>query len=285
MFRLFYTPDWFNGLDLVFDTVSLFIALLIAAYSWRLYRIHQENKYGYFSFAFILIGLAFAAKMVMAGLLYYAPLRNAATAVLIPVVGKAATGINYSQLFFRTGFFVSMVTMLGAWLLLFFVSQKKEGRLKRYYEVSQIALFVYLLLLISIVSNFKYQVFYLTSSVILGMTVLNYYKNFLNTDRNRNAWRVMLAFLLFLFANFAFIFVFIFPGLYVLGEIFMVAGFLVLLKTYAQIQQGKMKLFASQNPKKRDPVRDSVRDRVDSVNRKPVKHKVPFPKPRKMVAN
>lgn len=260
MFRLFYTPDWFNGLDLVFDAISLLVALLIAGYSWRLYRIHRENKYGYFSFAFVLIGLAFVAKILMEGLLYYAPLRNAATTVLIPVVGKAATGINYSQLFFRTGFFVSMITMLGAWLLLFFISQKKEGRLKKYYEVSQIALFVYLLLLISLVSNFKYQVFYLTSSVILGMTVLNYYKNYLNTNGNRNALQVMVAFLLFLFSNFAFIFVFLIPGLYVVGEVLLLTGFLVLLKTYAQTQRKR---------------------KIMTLEQKKVmpEHKVPFPKP------
>ncbi len=263
MFRLFYTPDWFNGLDLVFDTFSLLIALLIAAYSWRLYRIHRENKYGYFSFSFILIALAFLSKMALSGLLYFAPMRNAATAVLVPFVGKATTGINYSQLFFRSGFFVFMVAMLGAWLLLFFISQKKEGRLKKYYEVSQIALFVYLLLLISLVSNFKYQVFYLTSSVILGMTVLNYYKNYLNTNGNKNALHVMFAFLLFLLGNFAFIFVFWEAGLYVVGELLMLAGFLILLKTYAQIQHGKMKLFAATTKNK--------------------SLKVPFPKPQRKV--
>ena len=205
----------------------------------------------------------------MEGLLYYAPLRNAATSVLVPLVGKAATGINYSGLFFRSGFFISMVTMLGAWLLLFFISQKKEGRLKKYYEVSQIALFVYLLLLISLVSNFKYEVFYLTSSVILGMTVMNYYKNYLNTNKNKNALRVMMAFLLFLGANFAFIFVFVNARLYVVGEILMLGGFLLLMKTYARIQRGQTRVFA-----------------ISEVPKKILKtSKVPFPKPRKRVVN
>jgi len=272
MFRLFYTPDWFNGLDLVFDTVSLLIALMIAAYSWRVYKIHKENKYGYFSFSFILIALAFVSKIIMEGLLYYAPLRNAATTVLAPVVGKAATGINYSSLFFRSGFFISMITMLGAWLLLFFISQKKEGRLKKYYEVSQIALFVYLLLLISLVSNFKAEVFYLTSAVILGMTVLNYYKNYLNTDGNKNALRVMIAFLFFLLANFAFIFVFLFPGLYIWGEVFMLAGFLLLMKTYARIQRRGTRVFAASS---------TVQQRTLKTDK--VTSKVPFPKPRKQV--
>lgn len=236
MFSLFLTPEWFKGYDLLFEGVSLIIALLIASYSWKIYSINSEKKYAYFSFAFFLVSLAFVFKMLTHGVVYYTSLRNVATAVLEPVVGRGVSGvINYSNLFYRCGFFLYMVTMLGAWLLIFFNSQKKEDRLKKYYEVSQIALFVYLILLISIVSNFKYTVFYLTSSVILGMTVLNYFKNYLNTRRNWNAFLVMLSFLLILFSNLCLIFVFVFEGFYVVGELLLLAGFLLLLYTYRKI--------------------------------------------------
>lgn len=235
MFRLFFTPDWFNGFDLIFESISLIVALLIAGYSWKIYKIHKENKYGYFAFAFILVAIAFALKLLTTGLLYYAPWRNAATAVLEPVVGRARTGINYSDIFFRSGFLLSMITMLGAWLLIFFVSQKKTGRLQSYYEVSQIALFIYLIVLISIVSNFKYFVFFLTSSVILGMTVLNYYKNYLNTQRNHNAFLVMASFLFILLSNIFSVFVFLFEGFYVFAEVFLLIGFLLLLYTHHKV--------------------------------------------------
>lgn len=236
MFSLFLTPEWFKGYDLLFEGISLIIALLIASYSWKIYSINRERKYAYFSLAFFLISLAFVFKMLTQGLVYYTPLRNAATQILGPAVGRGVSGaINYSELFYRCGFFLYMVTMLGAWLLIFFNSQKKEDRLRKYYEVSQIALFVYLILLISVVSNFKYTVFYLTSSVILSMTVLNYYKNYLNTSRNWNAFLVMLSFLLILFSNICLIFEFVFQGFYVVGELLLLAGFLSLLYTYRKI--------------------------------------------------
>lgn len=235
MYRLFLTPTWFNGWDLVFECVGLVIALLIAGYSWRVYRLSKENKYGYFSFAFVLISLAFLFKVVTQGLVYYIPLRNAATSVLEPIVGMGQVGINYSDLFFRGGFLLSMVTMLGAWLLIFFISQKKEGRLKKYYEISQIGLFVYLVILISVVSNFKYFVFYLTGAVILGITVLNYYKNFLNANKSMNALLVMDSFLFILVSQFCFVFVFLWQELYVLGEVFLLMGFLLLLYTFRRI--------------------------------------------------
>lgn len=237
MYNLFLTPDWFHGWDLAFEAVGLLIALLVAGYSWKVYRTSGENKFGYFSFAFILVSLGFIFKIITHGLIYYTPLRNAATAVLVPIVGQGATGINYSTLFFRSGFLLYMVTMLGAWLLIFFISQRKTGRLKKYYEISQIGLFVYLVFLISLVSNFKYSVFYLTSLVILGLIVLNYYKNYLNTNKSLNAFLVMNGFLLILISHFFFVFVFLWQELYVMGEVFLLVGFLSLLYTYQRIKK------------------------------------------------
>ena len=167
-------------------------------------------------------------------LLYYPSFRKVATKALAPLIGENLPRI--SELFFRAGFFFSMVTMLGALLLIFFISQRKINRLKNYYEISQICLFIYLIVLISIISNFKYVVFYLTSLVILSMIVLNYYKNYLDTHKNNNAFLVMSSFLLLLISQFFFLFVFLWKEFYVLGEIFSLGGFLLLLNTYQRIK-------------------------------------------------
>ena len=102
------------------------------------------------------------------------------------------------------------------------------------HEVTQIALFIYLILLISIVANFKYFVYYLTASVLLGLIVLNYYKNYLNTN-NKNAFKVMIAFMFILLSNLLLVFVFFIPGVYVVGELIMLLGFLLLLHTYRSV--------------------------------------------------
>jgi len=154
--------------------------------------------------------------------------------VLKPTLGVK---LKFSDLYYRAAFFIQMISMLGGWLLIYFISQKSRSRLTKYYEVSQMALFVYLILLISIVANFKYFVFYLTTAVILGMTVLNYYKNYLNTDGNKNAYKVMLSFLFILIGNFFLIFVYLFDSFYVFGEVFMLVGFLLLLSAYSKVQK------------------------------------------------
>jgi hypothetical protein len=234
MISLFNTPVWFNGWDLVFEAISLVVAFLIAGYSWRLFRLSKENKYMYFSLAFILVAIGLIFKIGTSGTVYFTPIRDAAASVFRPVAGQS---LQYSGLFYRAGFFLQMVPLLGAWLLIFFISQKSRQRLKKYYEVSQIALYVYLILLISVVGNFRYFIFYLTSAVILGLIVLNYYKNYLNTNRNKNAFKVMLAFVFILIGNLFSVFVFLGNSFYVIGEFFMLIGFLVLLYTYNKIMR------------------------------------------------
>src|SRR3989338_10288498 len=231
MFRLFNTPVWFHGWDILVEAVILLVVLLIAAYSWRIYKFNNENRFAYFSLAFIFLALGLLFEMLTSGIVYFTPVRDVAADVLRPVAGPR---LVFSGLLYRGGFFLQMAPILGAWLLIFFISQKPRERLRKFYELSQIALFVYLILLISIVSNFKYFVFYLTSAVLLGLIVLNYYKNYLENN-NQHTYRIMLAFLLILASNILLVFVFLVPSLYVLGEIVALAGFLLLLYTYNSI--------------------------------------------------
>ena len=231
MFRLFFTPGWFNGFDLLFDSIGLVVALLIAAYSWRIYRLNNENRFLYFSLAFILVSISLSFKIFTSGVLYFFPVRETVAQVLRPAAGQ---GLRYSALFYRAGFFFQMASMLGAWLLIFLISQKSRARLTQFYELSQIGLFVYLVLLISVISNFEYVVFYLTSLVLLSLIVLNYYKNYINS-KNKNALRVMSAFFFILIGHLFLVFMSVNNSFYVAGEMLMLFGFLLLLYTYRTI--------------------------------------------------
>ena len=234
MYQLFFTPQWFNGFDLVFEGIILIIALLIAAYSWKIYKFSRENKFAYFSVAFVTIALSFMFKIFTHSVLYFFSIREATATVLSPLTGP---GLQFADLFYRSAFFIQMFLMLTALLLIFFIAQKSRKRLTKLYEVSQMVLFVYLIFLISFVANFNYVVFYLTGSVILGLIVVQYYKNYLNANHNKNTFNVMLGFLFILIGNIFFVFVYIYNQLYVLGEAFMLIGFLVLLGTYRKIKK------------------------------------------------
>lgn len=228
---LFVTPVWFHGWDILFDLVGLVIALFIAGYSWRVFRLSKETKYLYFSLAFVMVSFALLVKGITSSTVYFSMARTAADAVLGSAVGTAR---QYSVIFYRLGYFLEMAPMLGAWLLVFFISQKGRRRLQKFHEMTQIGLFIYLVLLVSVVSNFQYTVFYLTSTVLLSLIVLNYYKNYLRTQ-NPNSLKVMNAFIFIFLGNLAFIFIFLSETLYVVGEVFMLIGFIQLLLTYIKI--------------------------------------------------
>ena len=143
MFQLFSTPSWFNGWDIAFNIISIVVALLIAGFSWRVYSFNKENKYAYFSFAFILVALGLLFQSFTNGVLYFTPIRDTVLDVLRPAAGQ---GLRHTDLFYRGAFFIQMASMLGAWMLIFFLSQKSRSRLTKFYEVSQIALFGYFIL-------------------------------------------------------------------------------------------------------------------------------------------
>ncbi len=231
MFSLYTTPIWFQGYDIILDSIGLVIALLIALYSFKIFKSHHENRFGYLSLAFLLLALGFLFKATTSAITYFSTVRDVAATVLAPVAGQE---LAFADLLYRGAFFLQMTTFLGGWLLLFFISQKARARLNKWHEVSQIALFVYLVLLISIVSNFKFFVFYLTSTVLLALTVLNYYKNYLNTQK-QSAKNVMTAFTFLVAGNILFIFVFLKDTFYVAAEIMQLIGFLILLVTYRKI--------------------------------------------------
>jgi hypothetical protein len=232
MFSLFNTPSWFNDYDLVFNVITFLITFLVTAYSYKIYKISKERKYAYFSLSFLLISFAFILKIVLLAVSSYSSPNQLADYTLSPITGGS---VVYGDLLYRAAYFLHMASTLGAWLLIFFISQKSRARLSKFYEVAQIALFIYLITLISVVSSFKYTVFYLTAAVILGMIVLNYYKNYLNKKRNMNAFLVMVAFLLILLGQFFFIFVFISNTLYLFGELSLLIGFLLIFYVYRKV--------------------------------------------------
>ena len=232
MLTLFQTPGWFSGIDLVFDAIALVIALLIAGYSWKVYKLSSENKFAYFSIAFSFVRIAFISKLITFGVLYYSTFQEVAFQTLQPITQGS---VVYGDLFYRFGFFVQMASILGAWLLIFLVSQKSRDRLHKLHEITQIGLFIYLVILISIIGTFKPVIFYLTSAVFLGLISLNYYKNYLNANKNNNAFFVVTAFLLLLIAHIFFVFLFIWNGFYFFGELSLLAGFLLILYVYQKV--------------------------------------------------
>ena len=237
MFTLFQTPVWFQGLDLVFDLIAVLITLTITLYSSRIYHLSGEKKFFYFAVAFGLMSLGFVSKLITFSVIYAASAKFAVARTIEVVSGlPQGVGLSYRNLLYRAGFFLQMAATMGSLLLLYLLSQKARDRLNKMYEVSQIGLFTYLILLLAVVSTFEYRVFYLTNLVMLGLIVMHYYKNYL-MSRSKHALRVMWSFGSLMIAQVFFLFIFVMPGLYFIGELFTLLGFGLILYTYVSIQK------------------------------------------------
>ncbi|MAG60391.1 hypothetical protein CL619_01260 [archaeon] len=239
MFTLFETPTWFAGFDLVLDTIALIITLIISSYSYKLFKLSSNRKFGYFSLAFALMSLAFLFKLATYTVVYFSTSRALAGATVVAVTGLTGletVNVSLRDLIYRFGFFVQMASTLGALLLLYLVSQKSRDRLKKFYEVSQITLFTYFVILISIVATFKYTVFYLTSFVLLALIVLNYYQNYLH-KKTTNSKRVLTAFICLFLAQLFFVFIFAANWFYFIAEILTLASFAIIAYVYMQVSR------------------------------------------------
>lgn len=243
MFTLFETPTWFAGFDLALDTIALLITLIISSYSYKLFKLSKNHKFGYFGLAFSFMSLAFIVKIITYTVIYFSTpqaIAGQTVAVITGITGINSVDISLRNLLYRFGFFVQMASTLGALLLLYLVSQKSRDRLKRFYEVSQIALFTYFVILISIVSTFKYTVFYLTSLVLLALIVLNYYQHYL-LKKTDNSKKVLFAFSCLLLAQIFFVFIFAANWFYFVAEILTLTSFSIIAYVYMQVTKNRKK--------------------------------------------
>ncbi len=223
MVQFALSPSWFYGYDAVIDIISVIVPLLIAFYSYRLYRLTEETKYRYFALAFILISLSLVAKIVTNVNVYFSTAREISADLLTTVVEVVKT----TNLLYRAGFFFHHFFMLLAFYLIYLVTKQNK-------DTGLMLLSVYFIGITSVLSNFVFFVFHISAAVLLFFIFWNYYVNY--HERKRGAiYRVALSFLVLLFSQAVFAFSSIEKQLYVVGELMQLLGFMLLLGTYISI--------------------------------------------------
>ena len=105
--------------------------------------------------------------------------------------------------------------------------------------------------------------------MLLSLIVLNYYKNYLN-NANPRTFRIMLAFVFILVSYLFFTFIFLLPGLYVVGQLFLLTGFSLLLYTYHSIIRTKsrprVEIIVDKSGDKNDEGKDNEIDTDNEMN-------------------
>jgi len=228
MLRLFEVPTLFQGFDLVFSLISLCLVTIVTLYAYKVYRLSSERRHFYFVSALSLVVISQLVKLFMNSVLYYTSFRTATAALLDPVVDV----IPSVNLLYRFVYFTHFVLLLGAWSMLFFLSQPSRNRLDNTYEVIQLCVFASFLGILSVVATYKFVVYALTAFVMLAGASVNYRKQYLNHGTGTGLGRSVL---LLTFAHAVFALVPYVHVLYIVAELFMFTAYVSLYKTFRKV--------------------------------------------------
>ncbi|MEM4755509.1 MAG: hypothetical protein QW594_00030 [Candidatus Woesearchaeota archaeon] len=231
MIKILYSPPWFFNYDIVFDFLSALVTFIIAHYAYKIYKISKEQRYKYFSLSFILIGVSFLAKMITYFVIYH-PItisKNLGVAVI-----SYSTG-HYSYLPLMIGLILSRILFLIGLLGLYLIITKYEGRKDIFYLIT------FLLLINTIFSWSAYFVFHFTSLLLLFYIYYEYAQRCKDEQKghSQQVRTLSYAFLLLVFSQVSFIFVFWTKLSYVVGESLQLLGFGLLAYVFWTIRMGK----------------------------------------------
>ena len=148
-----FSPKWFYGFDSIIEFIAVIVSILLVYYSYRCFRLTKENKYLYFSTAFLSITLAFITKII------------GTLAIYKPVITRTALGSTIHQTFTSlTPYSINAIAliihfffMLLGFMILFLIISKLSWKNQRV-----IVLLVYFVFLATWISVIHYQLFYVT---------------------------------------------------------------------------------------------------------------------------
>ncbi len=218
MILLLNGPYWFRGVDALLGLVYIIVTLLIAAMSYKAYKLTEEKKYFYFSISFLLMSLAFLCYSII-------------NLLLTMHISDALT-IGLSR--FDYAFLVHMLLIFTAYTLLLIVTLKIEQK-------KIIVLLFSLMLLFTLFAYQYYIKFHIISFILLFFLGHQFYTNYLE-KKNRNAKLVFISFYLLTCAQVFFLAMIYEPNFYIVADILQLLGFGVLFYMFIRVlQHGRTK--------------------------------------------
>ncbi len=224
MFRFVYSPQWFFGIDAVFEFLMLSVMILVAAYSYfYCYKHSGEESHKYFSIGFFLMGISFFFKILTNITIVYDAIKEAAVGPYLFTV----TTVQHWYLFYVIGtslfYALFLIGLLAIWLVTY-----------RQYHKPTIALLTFLILLVALFSHATYVVFYLCTAVFFGCLFWKYWQRFIE-KKTKKGLALAGSFLIILASQAVFMFVWRNLQLYVLAESLQLLGFILLLIAFISV--------------------------------------------------
>ncbi len=226
MVTLILSPNWFKGIDSLFEIVSLIICLLIAYYGFRTYDFLGQKKYRTIAFSFLYMAISFAIKVITNLSIYfqYNKLKLSLISAMSSSFPAATSKIIQIKLVYYIGYFAyRFLFLLGLILLLSLVLKIKDKRI--------ISIFIVFSIIAAFFSYYYFYTFHILSTVLLFYIFMHFYENY-SIKKLASAKYITIAFFLLLISQLIFVFVQFSSKIYVFGQIVQLVGFLILLYYY-----------------------------------------------------
>ncbi len=233
MIDIVFNPKWFNGIDSIFEGISVIVCILIASYSLKLYKFNKNKNFKDFSIAFFILAAAFIFKILTNITVYY----NVLNTYNIGLLSFTISSIKSSAIFYNSGYLLyRWLTLLGLYIFITIKDQKGTNSL----------FIIYLITIVSIFSTWSYYLFHITTLLFSGYITWLYFKDYRKNcelcDKKTNIKYPLFAFLIITLSNILFIFINLNGYIYVIAEYAQLIGFIILLYAFIRvIKYGKKK--------------------------------------------
>ncbi len=224
MANVFLVPGWFYGYDILLEFIFAIVTLVVSYFSYKIYRLTDENKLKLFSLAFLFFSISYTIQSLL-NLKILGQISNRAISMfeLMSINSFNALGIFAQIIFFTVG----LITLL-------YMALDLDN--KRVY---------FLLLLITLpilfFSSNSLFLFYLLASIMLAFVAIFYFQNYIEKKSIKSLW-VFIAFDFIFLGQIHFLFSLNHALYYVLGHFLEFAAYVILLVNLLSISKnGKKK--------------------------------------------
>lgn len=255
MLELVYSPQWFYGIDIIFEFIIVIATFLVAFFSYKIFKFTKERRCFYFGLSFLAICLSFISKILTNFQLYFHFLTK--NKVLETAIVNIYSHRTFS--FFVTAYFFHRVLMLLALAGIIMILYR--------YDKKILILFAYLVAVIAAFSTSEYFIFHVTTSIFLGYIFYNYFQNY-KAYPTKNTFLVSFAFFLILISQVIFINILTAVESYVIAQVIQVLGYITLLYAYIRINKNGEKKNKDRHHKRHAVVdeRERRKDKTNSLN-------------------
>lgn len=217
----FGVPHWFSSSGILLELVFALVTLLIAVYSYKVYKIARQRYTFLFGAAFFSIGIAYFVQATLNFMIHRSINSIDIFSMALPPAHCPTFPLSVLAVSLH------MFFMIAGLALLAYVSLKERN-----YNI--FALFILLSFIAILFAIHTVLVFYLIASIFLAFIMFQHYKR-LGTHKSLNTYLLFVGFGLLFVGNLQ-LTISMFLGLfYILGHITVFIGYLLLLANLLRV--------------------------------------------------